>query len=459
MRAPRGRDESRGVLGEGAGAPLASSWRWLCEAEATVRSRQASATVGELAAHQRESRAASASDRRSASPGLRTPQAASLALALALSLSLAPLAPLLLLLPRETDMAPDTAHRRAWVTLLTNDRYLPGLVRLPRPSSPGLSRIGIEHPRSLPLHTQLVLDHTMKQVGTKYPLVVLTTPSFPDEHLDLLQALVRPSLLSLSVAASTPTLSAPRAQGMRTKRIELLEPRGEMMLIAERFKDTWSKLQAFALTEYERVVLLDCDMSVLSPIDSLLSDDSLLPSPSWIAAAHSCVCNPLKQDFYLPDCVPSNCAYTHAEHHSGAPPPVDLLPTKRTYGLLNSGLVVLCPSAELYNSIVHHLHTSPTVAQMALPDQDLLGEVFDGRWVPLEWRFNAIKTFRWVHPELWFAAEEVDGKEGRRLEGRERNEQTGNGVAVLHYIVEKPVRVSLSLFSPLSLSTFRAPTR
>ncbi|TNY20463.1 glycosyl transferase [Rhodotorula diobovata] len=301
-------------------------------------------------------------------------------------------------------MASDTAHRRAWVTLLTNDRYLPGL---------------------------LVLDHTMKQVGTKYPLVVLTTPSFPDERLALLQAL-----------------------GMRTKRIELLEPRGEMMLIAERFKDTWSKLQAFALTEYERVVLLDCDMSVLSPIDSLLSDDSLLPSPSWIAAAHSCVCNPLKQDFYLLDCVPSNCAYTHAEHHSGAPPPVDLLPTKRTYGLLNSGLVVLCPPAELYNSIVHHLHTSPTVAQMALPDQDLLGEVFDGRWVPLEWRFNAIKTFRWVHPELWFAAEEVDGKEGRRLEGRERNEQTGNGVAVLHYIVEKPWLDPLPPSSP-DLETHR----
>ncbi|BGP39360.1 hypothetical protein JCM10449v2_003298 [Rhodotorula kratochvilovae] len=284
----------------------------------------------------------------------------------------------------------NAAPRRAFVTLLTNDRYLPGL---------------------------LLLNHTLQQVGTKYPLVVLTTPSFPEERIALLETL-----------------------GMRTKRIELLEPRGEMMLIAERFKDTWSKLQAFALTEYERVVLLDCDMTVFAPIDSLLDDPSLLPSSSWIAAAHSCVCNPLNEDWYLPDCTPANCGYTHAQTHGGAPPPASAFAGKRTYGLLNSGLVVLAPSAALHAEIVQYLHTSPSVASMALPDQDLLGEVFEGRWAPLEWRFNAIKTFRWVHPELWFAE-----KQGRQVEGRERGE---DGVAVLHYIVEKPWLDPLPASSP-----------
>ncbi|GAA5819986.1 hypothetical protein JCM3770_006814 [Rhodotorula araucariae] len=284
-------------------------------------------------------------------------------------------------------MSPDDAPRRAFVTLLTNDRYLPGL---------------------------LLLDYTLKEVGTKYPLVVLTTPSFPQERIALLETL-----------------------GMPTKRIELLEPRGEMLLIAERFKDTWSKLQAFALTEYERVVLLDCDMTVFAPIDSLLDDPSILPSSSWIAAAHSCVCNPLDEDWYLPDCTPANCAYTHAQAHGGAPPAPAATAAaesaqKRTYGLLNSGLVVLAPSEALHAEIVQHLHTSPSVASMALPDQDLLGEVFAGRWAPLSWRFNAIKTFRWVHPALWFARD----AEGGRIEGRERRGE--DGIAVLHYIVEKP---------------------
>ena len=68
----------------------------------------------------------------------------------------------------------------------------------------------------------------MKRLGTKYPFIVLTTPSFPMRYLRLLETL-----------------------GMTPKRIELLEPKGETMLIAERFRDTWSKLQAFTLTEYE----------------------------------------------------------------------------------------------------------------------------------------------------------------------------------------------------------------
>lgn len=65
---------------------------------------------------------------------------------------------------------------------------------------------------------------------------------------------------SLSPCSLPRLTSLHTLQGMHTKRIELLEPRGEMMLIAERFKDTWSKLQAFALDEYEvRASLLALD--------------------------------------------------------------------------------------------------------------------------------------------------------------------------------------------------------
>lgn len=76
--------------------------------------------------------------------------------------------------------------------------------------------------------SQLLLDHTLKQVGTRYPLIVLTTASFPEKHLALLTAL-----------------------GIEYRKVDLLEPKGEVKLIAERFKDTWSKLQAFALDDYE----------------------------------------------------------------------------------------------------------------------------------------------------------------------------------------------------------------
>lgn len=221
---------------------------------------------------------------------------------------------------------------------------------------------------------------------------------------------------------------------------------------------------------WQRIVLLDCDMTVFENIDHLLDDEEVLPGRDWIAASHVCACNPLNEDWYLPDwcarscyrlCLscrreridsgklprhstPENCSFTYAEHQPEAtPPPASMLSQKRTYGLLNSGLVVLSPSRALHDRIVQHLHTSPTVATMALPDQDLLGEVFEGRWTPLPWRMNALKTFRWVHPNLWFA-EQADG---RKVEGRARNamQGAGRGISVLHYIVEKPVRKPLSL--------------
>jgi hypothetical protein len=73
----------------------------------------------------------------------------------------------------------------------------------------------------------------------------------------------------------------------------------------------------------------------------------------------------------------------------------------RTSHLLNSGLVVLSPSAETMDSLLHHLDSSPTIAQAKFADQDVIAETFHGRWHPLPWWCNALKTERAVHPDLW----------------------------------------------------------
>ena len=46
---------------------------------------------------------------------------------------------------------------------------------------------------------------------------------------------------------------------------------------------------------------------------------------------------------------------------------------------------------------------SPDTEHMAFPDQDLLADLFEGRWVPLPYVYNALKTLRWkgVHDTLW----------------------------------------------------------
>ena len=87
--------------------------------------------------------------------------------------------------------------------------------------------------------------------------------------------------------------------------------------------------------------------------------------------------------------------------HPDADPPQITDSSPRPYGLLNSGLVVLNPSLDILKDIVHMLATSPLVATYLFPDQDFLADYFRGRWVPLSWRYNALKTLRTIHTHLW----------------------------------------------------------
>jgi len=154
-------------------------------------------------------------------------------------------------------------------------------------------------------------------------------------------------------------------------------------------------------------------------MDELMELD--LPA-DWIAAAHACACNPRKLPHYpkdwwvafslSPRCcvflmytpyrVPENCAYTPLVHPTAIGRPTDITPqSPRPHNLLNSGLVVINPSIGLAQSVYNYLHTSPLVPTFSFPDQDLLAALFHGRWKPLPWVYNALKTLRVIHKPLW----------------------------------------------------------
>ena len=128
----------------------------------------------------------------------------------------------------------------------------------------------------------------------------------------------------------------------------------------------------------------------------------LLPlEPDWIAAAHACTCNPNKIPTYPADwCaplasssgqspraepsfrtrrVPENCAHTCAGETSPLPASSFVLATHKK---LNSGLVVLTPSASLMAEIKAHVQRPPTpgnpspIPTYKFPDQDLLAAHF-----------------------------------------------------------------------------------
>lgn len=140
--------------------------------------------------------------------------------------------------------------------------------------------------------------------------------------------------------------------------------------------------------------------------------------PDHIAAVHVCACNPrgiehypidwsgfslLTQSFLTVNVFarrPDNCAHTSVSCPTGLPPPITGS-SPRPYSQLNSGTVVLNPSTALAARLVHHLYHSPRVLEWKFPDQDLLSEYFKGKWWPIPWYYNALRSLHNSHPAMW----------------------------------------------------------
>ncbi|KAF5004570.1 hypothetical protein FDECE_8939 [Fusarium decemcellulare] len=251
---------------------------------------------------------------------------------------------------------------KVWTTLITNLSYLPGL---------------------------LTLDHSLRTVNSRYPLVALYTDSFPQEGHDAL-----------------------RARGIPAQRIPYLLPtKGRDFSNDPRFYDCWSKLTPFSLTEYTRVVQLDSDMLVLRNMDELM--DIELDAPSLaetgdkttskrvFAAGHACVCNPLKKPHYPKDWIPSHCAFTSQHSTPDIAQTVAADPSVGPLGFMNGGLQVVNPSKTIYAQILAHMEED--AASMDFADQSLLSDLYRERWVALPYTYNALKTMRWkgVHDDIW----------------------------------------------------------
>ncbi|KAI9830728.1 MAG: hypothetical protein M1819_005392 [Sarea resinae] len=266
-------------------------------------------------------------------------------------------------------MASQSSPRRAWATLLTRPSYLAGVI---------------------------VLAYALKKQASQYPLIVLVTDSLPTTCLTALE------------------LEAPHTN-LAIKHVDSLLPAGDVNLIAERFADTWTKLRVFELTSYKTLVFLDADIMVMRNMDDIF--ETGLPAQDWLAANHACVCN-LDHDPWAPeDWTPENCPYTPLRHPDALSTPTPVTEQARpTYHLLNSGVFMFHPSEELWDRMHNFFNTTPSLKTYKFPDQDFLADFFKNRWMSMGWQYNAIKTMRNWHENIW------------------RDDE----VKALHYIVDKP---------------------
>jgi lipopolysaccharide biosynthesis glycosyltransferase len=171
------------------------------------------------------------------------------------------------------------------------------------------------------------------------------------------------------------------------------------------------------LTEFDIVVYLDADMMVMKSGMDELFDFPLPTTGNWLGASHACTCNVDKDPWAPPEWNVTNCPHTPTTHPDALERGVSITPdSPPTYELMNSGTFVFRPNELLWDEIIEFLDTTELLEQFTFPDQNFLDEFFRGRWVAIGWQWNAVKTSRYWHPNIW------------------RDEE----VKVLHYIVDKP---------------------
>ncbi|KAI5809075.1 nucleotide-diphospho-sugar transferase, partial [Peziza echinospora] len=265
-----------------------------------------------------------------------------------------------------------------WATLLTRHSYLPGVI---------------------------VLDHSFRKHRSRYPLVVLTTDTLPQSCIKVLDVC-----------------------GIPRRHVDMIDPPEKVNIAAERFADTWTKLRVFEMVEYDKVALIDGDMLIRRNMDEVMTENVggiPMEGKCYIEANHACVCNAADRPWAPPDWLCSNCAYTPISHPDAlahpTPVPTHPLPDKRlrAYTLLNSGLVIFTPTSNLFENMMNYLSTTPLLKTFIFPDQDFLAAFFINRWRPIGWQYNAIKTLRYEHSQVW------------------RDDEVRN----CHYIVDKPWKV------------------
>jgi alpha-N-acetylglucosamine transferase len=248
---------------------------------------------------------------------------------------------------------------KAWATLLTQPGYLPGV---------------------------RTLRASLERSGSAYPLLVMVTDGIDAESRRLLEddgCLLRP------VAPLRP------ASGLAESYANA------------RFAEVWTKLEAWRLTELERVIVLDADMLVRQNMDELFE---LELAPGTIAACHACRCNPNRIASYPASWTPENCFYTYCRgaEHTSELAEVD--------NYLNGGFLVVTPDEAVFDDMVARLRELDDLSRFPFAEQDFLNDLYRDRWTPLPYVYNALKTLPFQHPTVWNEAE----------------------VKNIHFIIDKP---------------------
>lgn len=266
----------------------------------------------------------------------------------------------------------NTEEKTCWVTLVTKPSYLPGVI---------------------------ILAHSLDQHKSRYPFVVQYTDGLGEDAIAALkdEAERKGRIIPIHVSLLLPRSGTDKMAGTA---------------VAERFRDTYTKLRAFQVFEqgYTRACFLDADMAVFQNPDNVF--DTIIPR-DWLASTHGCICTPDPTSWKPAAWQKGNCAYTPLTSPDEI---ANDTVSRPTYALLNGGLFVFYPTEELWTRMMGFFNHTEKLSEYQFPDQDFLADFFRDKWQPVSWKYNCLKTHPYLHPRIWSKEKMV----------------------ILHYIVDKP---------------------
>ncbi|EGS18334.1 transferase-like protein [Thermochaetoides thermophila DSM 1495] len=269
--------------------------------------------------------------------------------------------------------------KKIWTTLLTNTSYLPGV---------------------------LALHHSLTHLShSSHPLVVLYTDALPPAALAALDIRGIPHQKVNPDPYQPYVPSHPLTS--RGGKSEATNPNAFAFAHDPRFRDCWTKLAAFFMVGYERVVFMDADMAVVSErgVDELMDvplegDEDDVKEGEGKERLFAACCA-----YYPPNWTPPSCPYTQLQHlRSFSKPPKRFqtqtnIPYSPGNTELNGGLLVIRPSRKIASQIAIALRNpfflEPGRWSFPFAEQSFLTKLFPMRWTVLPWKYNALKTLRW----------------------------------------------------------------
>lgn len=201
-----------------------------------------------------------------------------------------------------------------YMTLLTNNTYVQGVI---------------------------LLNETLKQVKSKYPLVVLVTNEIAQATLDILDYLKIKWKLVENVQLSHNIENFQEHQ-LKTKENNPL------------WKNVNFKFQIFNQIEYDKIIYLDCDIFILKNIDFLFKKPHMTASFNFY--------------FYKFPIFINNKYYSFDLNNIEGKP-------AKAINRFNGGCLIINPSQELFNNIINfinNINLNDIPKDMILHEEDLL---------------------------------------------------------------------------------------